>query len=99
MNVILSLNETNYIGISPFSCTIRCVDTFVMKQFCVQSFYASGARISTVTDVGPGVVGERRAADLRDVAEWPLPALEPRRDPEIERVKINSRMKALISRS
>lgn len=44
-------------------------------------FYASGGRISTVTDVGPGAVGERRVADLREVAEWPLLALDPRRDP------------------
>lgn len=47
------------------------------------SFYASGARISTVTDVGPGAVGERNVADLRELTEWPLLALEPRRHPEI----------------
>lgn len=46
-------------------------------------FHTSGARISTVTDVGPGVVGERNVADLNEVAEWPLLAREPRRDPVI----------------
>lgn len=54
----------------------------MVKQIYVQSFYASGARISTVTDVGPGTVGDRNPGDLRDVAECPLLALEPRRDPE-----------------
>lgn len=43
--------------------------------------YASGARISTVTDVGPAAVGERRVADLNEVAECALLALDPRRDP------------------
>lgn len=42
------------------------------------SIYESGGRISTVTDIGPGVVGDRRVADLTDVAD----VLEPRRDPE-----------------
>lgn len=58
----------------------------MMKQVYFQSFYGSGARISTVTDVGPGAVGERTVADLRDVAEWPLLALEPRRDPAIGKI-------------
>lgn len=35
-----------------------------------------------MTDVGPGVVGERKVADRNDVAEWALLAREPRRDPE-----------------
>lgn len=52
--------------------------TFLISSL---SFYTSGARISTVTDVGPGVVGDLRVADRRDVAECPLLALDPRRDP------------------
>lgn len=54
---------------------------FLSKKWFV-NVYASGPRISTVTDVGPtGAVGDLNIADLRDVAEWPLLALEPLRDP------------------
>lgn len=40
--------------------------------------YVSGARIWTVTEAGPGVVGDLRVAERNDVAECPLLALEPR---------------------
>lgn len=93
MNIFESLYNNLGVTVTRNDSKISNFHNFIFDRF-LHSIYASGALISTVTDVGPaGVVGERSMADLKEVAEWPLLALEPLRDPAIVIIRLEYKIK------